>query len=266
MISHGRSYSKGIFMEEKAARVFLLVGERQSVDRKAPVEDMCLELAKALQDRLHHVRLVKLNLLRSDGMQSFGRFRSQPPGYAAILEGAIDDCATPRQLDHDLDSIAAVQSEIGHWPGLGETMLLTASSCSTPKEEMAGASEPVRVDGTVKMMAHVRRHPSLSMDEFREHYEEIHAPLAVRHRSALLWGYRRNYVTAFHVPCRDDSAAVDDSGVPHSLTEFWFRDEDAFAMMNHMDPVLGPMIQLDERKLFDCDRVKVFLVKEHALT
>ncbi len=63
----------------------------------------------------------------------------------------------------------------------------------------------------IKVMLLVSRRPDISREEFRDHYERIHAPLAAQHLPHLV-RYVRNYVI-------DEFAGPVDCDC---VTEFWY--------------------------------------------
>jgi hypothetical protein len=108
----------------------------------------------------------------------------------------------------------------------------------------------------VKTLALIVRRPDLSRAEFRDHYEEIHAPLAVR---TLLEGTTR-YVR-HHL--REDlfgHAAFD------VVTAFWYRDSAAAVeIMRRTETPAGDPIRRDELTFMDKAANTFFAVTEQVV-
>lgn len=111
----------------------------------------------------------------------------------------------------------------------------------------------------VKGIALVKRKPGLSLEEFRDHYEQVHAPLA-RSLFPSLKRYVRNYVTATPFSAGDEESQFD------CITEQWFEDMQGFqAMVNEFAGESGRAIREDEKKFLDRAKTIYLLVEEVAL-
>jgi EthD domain-containing protein len=108
----------------------------------------------------------------------------------------------------------------------------------------------------MKTLALIARRPDLSRGEFRDHYEQIHAPLAVR---TLLEGttrYVRHHLrdTLFGRPAFD------------VVTAFWYRDAAAAAeIMRRTETPAGEAIRQDELTFMDKPANTFFAVTERAV-
>ncbi len=111
----------------------------------------------------------------------------------------------------------------------------------------------------VKGIALMKRKPSLSTWEFRKHYEEVHAPLAMK-LFPTLKKYVRNYVNnSIGAPSSIEEPEFD------CITEQWFEDMEGFqAMMDISASEDGRAIRDDEKTLFDRRRSLYLLVEEKA--
>jgi hypothetical protein len=107
----------------------------------------------------------------------------------------------------------------------------------------------------MKTLALIARRRDISRAEFRDHYEQIHAPLAVR---TLLEGttrYVRNHLREelFGRPAFD------------VVTAFWYRDvAAALAVMQRTETPVGEPILRDELTFMDKPANTFFAVAEHA--
>jgi hypothetical protein len=103
-----------------------------------------------------------------------------------------------------------------------------------------------------KLIFLVKRKPGTTAQEFREHYENFHVPLAQKHISHLLVGYHRNYpTTAWRVPGGPDNEEVTepfDFGYD-CITELRLRDQSADEMLRiFTSPGVGELFVEDERR------------------
>ncbi|MBM4445192.1 MAG: EthD family reductase [Chloroflexi bacterium] len=111
----------------------------------------------------------------------------------------------------------------------------------------------------VKAVALLRRKPGLSLEEFRRHYEEVHAPLAKR-LFPFMRKYMRNYVTAAPFSPAGQEPRFD------CITEEWFDDMEAVrTMMDIYASETGRPIREDEKALFDMAKLEYFFVEEVTL-
>ena len=108
----------------------------------------------------------------------------------------------------------------------------------------------------MKTLALIVRRPDLTRAEFRDHYEHVHAPLAVR---TLLEGttrYIRNHLREelFGVPAFDVVSA------------FWYRDAAAaIGVMRRTETPAGDAIRADELAFMDKPANTFFAVEERAV-
>src|SRR5258706_11806269 len=108
----------------------------------------------------------------------------------------------------------------------------------------------------MKTLALIVRRPDLTRDEFRDHYEDVHAPLAVR---TLLEGttrYVRNHLREelFGRPTFDVVSA------------FWYRDAAAaVGVMRRTETPAGDAIRRDELTFMDKPANTFFAVTERPV-
>ena len=108
----------------------------------------------------------------------------------------------------------------------------------------------------MKTLALIARRKDIDRDEFRDHYEQIHAPLAVR---TLLEGttrYVRHHLREelFGRPAFD------------VVTGFWYRDAAAAALiMRRTETPVGDEIRRDELTFMDKPANAFFAVTEHTV-
>ncbi len=110
----------------------------------------------------------------------------------------------------------------------------------------------------LKAIAFLKRNPNLSPEEFRRHYEEVHAPLAER-LFPFVRKYVRNYVTTMPFAGKGKEPQFD------CITEEWFDSMEGFrTMMDIYAREAGRPLREDEKELFDMSKVVYLLVDEVA--
>jgi len=107
----------------------------------------------------------------------------------------------------------------------------------------------------IKLVMMVRRRGDLTHEQFRDHYERVHAPLAQSLFTSLR-GYVRNYA--------EKTVTGAETGFD-VITELWFDDEqgwkDAAAAM---DTPGGKALEADEESFMDRPATVAMLVQEHS--
>ncbi len=105
----------------------------------------------------------------------------------------------------------------------------------------------------IKVMALIKRKPGLSREEFSKHYEEVHAPLALKHLTTIK-RYVRNYIVAL--------PGVDEPEFD-CITEFWYDDmEGVQATLDFLNSEAGQVIHDDEETFQDRGKTVALLVDE----
>ena len=115
----------------------------------------------------------------------------------------------------------------------------------------------------LKSVELIRRKPGLSREEFRRYYEEVHAPLAVKHFGQYYARYVRSYV-GHHV--RGEEPQFD------CITEIWFKDARAAQALvddlggsggsDEYTTELGRVFREDEERFMDRTTLVAFMVRE----
>jgi len=108
----------------------------------------------------------------------------------------------------------------------------------------------------VKGIALLKRKPGLTPEEFRKHYEESHAPLALKVVPTIK-RYVRNYITTVAFTAGGEEPLFD------CITEQWFDDMEGLqAMMAIGGTDAGRAIAEDERKFLDRKKTVYLVVEE----
>lgn len=115
-----------------------------------------------------------------------------------------------------------------------------------------------------KVLWFLARKPGISHEQFRAHYENSHAPLAMKHFGHLFRTYRRNYRTETF-----GGGVIEDGGAGFGprpwaydvVAEWVLQDSAAFdtIMAALSDTELGQVFYDDEEHFLD--RSSIFLVK-----
>jgi uncharacterized protein (TIGR02118 family) len=111
----------------------------------------------------------------------------------------------------------------------------------------------------IKVIGLFKRKPGLTPREFRDYYEEVHAPLA-RRTAPMGDDYRRNYPQLSRVEGKEipGDAAYD------AVSEVWFQDQaayDAFAQAM-LDPQVRETLVADEARFMDRTQSIIMIVEE----
>jgi len=99
----------------------------------------------------------------------------------------------------------------------------------------------------IKLTAFVRRHPDLSVAEFRRHWHEVHGPL-IRDTPAL----------ARHIARYEQAPTVDQahSGGYDGVAVIWFDSMEGFRAFVS-EPAYRDLVAPDERRLLDTDATRI---------
>lgn len=104
----------------------------------------------------------------------------------------------------------------------------------------------------IKTVAFIARRPDVEPEAFRDHYERVHAPLALPHLAGIV-RYARNHVVA---PIAGEAPEF------ACATEFWWRDGRAItALLARLETEAGAEIRRDEDTFMDRARNSFFAVR-----
>lgn len=115
----------------------------------------------------------------------------------------------------------------------------------------------------IKQIALFRRKPGMMLTDFRDYYENNHAPLVVAAGGRLLRDYRRSYVIAENPPAvRPETLSLLPSF--DAITQVWFEDQSDFDQFAAAwaEPLIGQRIAEDEEKFFDRSNMTVYMADE----
>jgi uncharacterized protein (TIGR02118 family) len=117
---------------------------------------------------------------------------------------------------------------------------------------------------TFKILMFLKRRPGMSLDEFRDYYENCHAPLCQKYMNTGVSRYLRRYVTAHPNP---ETGAASELAFD-VITELWFDDEAVFrGTVKYLSTsLMPPEVIEDEKRLFDREKTRMATVEEHEST
>jgi len=112
-----------------------------------------------------------------------------------------------------------------------------------------------------KVAVVARRNPSLSVEQFRSHYELVHAPLA-----ASLMPKMRRYTRHFAMPYGNPTYEAGARGEFDMITEMWFDSEADFteAMAHLSTPSAIASLGADETILFENGSIRIFTLEDRG--
>ena len=113
-------------------------------------------------------------------------------------------------------------------------------------------------DTMYKILIFMKKRPDISVEEFRDYYENRHAPLCMKYSSAVK-RYIRRYVD--RLPHPETGEFIDG---PDVITELWFDDEELFkGTIGYITTSIMPdEVIEDEKNLFDRASFRIGTVRE----
>ena len=112
---------------------------------------------------------------------------------------------------------------------------------------------------TYKILLFMKRKPGMSVAEFRDYYENSHAPLAKKYSSGI-----KKYVRRYLDPQPHPETGPCDELPFDVVTELWFDDESIYkGTLKYLTTTIMPEeIIEDEKKLFDRSSFRIATVVE----
>ena len=112
----------------------------------------------------------------------------------------------------------------------------------------------------VKLLMILKRNQSLTTEQFREHYEDVHARIGAKY----LKGRAVRYVRRFLDPIPDRVTGAIPESDYDVITEIWFPDEECFeaALERLAQADAATEIKTDEEFLFERSRHRFYLLTE----
>lgn len=112
---------------------------------------------------------------------------------------------------------------------------------------------------TFKILMFLKRRPGMSMEAFRDYYENRHAKLCEKYTQGV-----QRYMRRFLDPLSDPVTGITEELPFDVITELWFEDEAVFrATVRYISTSVMPAeVVADEENLFDRTRSRVATVIE----
>lgn len=113
---------------------------------------------------------------------------------------------------------------------------------------------------TYKILLLMKRRPGMSVEDFRDYYENRHVPLALKYDGGAMTRYVRRYLE----PQPNAELGTNDELPYDVVSELWFEDEAAFrATLHYMTTSVMPDdVVADELNLFDRPTMRIATVIE----
>ena len=110
-----------------------------------------------------------------------------------------------------------------------------------------------------KILLFMKRRPGMTLEAFKDYYENHHAPLCEKYASGIS-RYVRRYLTAHPNP---ETGATDELQYD-VITELWFEDEAVFqGTVKYLATSIMPdEVVEDEKRLFDRPKLRMATVVE----
>ena len=111
-----------------------------------------------------------------------------------------------------------------------------------------------------KILLFMKRKPGMSVEAFRDYYENHHVPLALKYSTAVS-RYTRRYLEPRPNPDTGESGEL-----PYDvITELWFDNEEVWrGTVQYLETtVMSDEIVSDEANLFDRSTMRMATVVEH---
>jgi uncharacterized protein (TIGR02118 family) len=113
---------------------------------------------------------------------------------------------------------------------------------------------------TWKILLLMKRRPGMSVEAFRDYYENRHVPLALKYDGGAITRYVRRYLEP-----QPNAELGTNEELPYDVvSELWFEDEAAFrATLHYMTTSVMPDdVVADELNLFDRPSMRIATVIE----
>jgi hypothetical protein len=112
---------------------------------------------------------------------------------------------------------------------------------------------------TYKIMLFMKRRTGMSVEAFRDYYENSHAPLCAKNSSGM-----SRYIRRYIDPCPHPETGPTDELPFDVITELWFEDEAVFRVTLHYitTTIMPDEIVEDEKNLFDRTSFRIATVVE----
>jgi len=141
-------------------------------------------------------------------------------------------------------------------------MALGNASMDCQPGQDGSSSAAAEQNTTIKLVTLLRRRNGMTMDEFKDYYESVHARIGEKYLSPHASRYFRRYLHPVPGPAASEQ---DPDRTYDVVMEIWFPDQEAFdaAFRDLRQAQAQAEIVADELKLFDRDYIHGYIVDEH---
>jgi hypothetical protein len=114
-------------------------------------------------------------------------------------------------------------------------------------------------ENNYKILLFMKRRPGMTLEAFRDYYENHHAPLCAKYASGVS-RYVRRFLTPHPNPETGESGELSYD----VITELWFEDEATFrGTVQYLSTSIMPdEVVEDEKRLFDRSKLRMATVVE----
>jgi hypothetical protein len=115
-----------------------------------------------------------------------------------------------------------------------------------------------------KILLFMKRRPGMTLESFRDYYENHHVPLCEKYTSSGVSRYLRRFLTPHPNP---ETGATDELQFD-VVTELWFKDEAVFrgTVQYLATSIMPDEVVEDEARLFDRTKTRMATVIEFEST
>src|SRR5688500_3850755 len=116
-----------------------------------------------------------------------------------------------------------------------------------------------------KVISLLKRRKGMSLEDFMDYYEKHHARIGETYFPGIAVHYVRRYFKPLPHPLTGEVTDEPDFDV---MNEVWYENEADFERLNQIvsDPKISEYVVEDEKKLFDRDKMRLFIAYDERVT
>jgi hypothetical protein len=116
------------------------------------------------------------------------------------------------------------------------------------------------MNNTYKILLFMKRRPGMTLEAFKDYYENHHAPLCSKYASPGMIKYMRRFITP-----QPNPETGEDGELPFDvITEMWFDNEKVYqgTVKYLATTIMSDEIIADEKQLFDRPKLRMATIVE----